>query len=152
MYYRAPRLVGFERYDLVLRHKGICPLRLRPYPDRRGVCKAYRDGRSHSRNSHRGKQKLLSSLKLVCSAVSHDGLDSFLEIRARYACCTEQRRLHVELANFENTFGISLRIPSQFQHFFVAGTLSLINEPHADPPNQGVKPEDRFDQHVESSS
>jgi hypothetical protein len=35
-------------------------------------------------------------------------------------------------------------------HVFIAGTLALVEQPGANPPNKRMKPEDRFDDHVET--
>ena len=55
------------------------------------------------------------------------------------------------LANIEDGFGINLRFTTLPQNIFIAGSLSLLHQPTANPPNQRIKPKDRLGYHVKRS-
>src|SRR5689334_1868274 len=55
------------------------------------------------------------------------------------------------LANIEDGFGVDLRFTTLPQNIFVAGSLSLLYQPSANPPYQRMKPKDRLGDHVKRS-
>jgi len=46
--------------------------------------------------------------------------------------------------------GVDFRIAAETQDFLVTVTLTLFDEVRADPPDEWMKPEDRFNQHADS--
>src|SRR5438270_10621812 len=78
----------------------------------------------------------------------HDVHHPSLKIRSCHPRYTSQRRSHAEFTYLQNAFGINLAFASQVENFFIAGSLALLDQARSQPPNQWVKPEDRFDNHV----
>ena len=54
-----------------------------------------------------------------------------------------------KLTYFQNAFGIDLAVVAEGDDFFVAGALAFFYQARAQPPDQGVEPEDSLDQHVQ---
>src|ERR1044071_9260281 len=77
-----------------------------------------------------------------------DALDPLLRVGAGDAGHARDRGFDVELAGSENAFRIGHRLAALPQHLFVAGSLAFVEEAGADPPDQGMEPENRFDGHM----
>ena len=63
-----------------------------------------------------------------------------------------ERRLDIEFANVQDSFGVDLGLAALPQHFFVAGAFAFFDQARADPPDQRMKPENAFDHHVNRRS
>jgi hypothetical protein len=85
-------------------------------------------------------------------SLGHNGLDASLQVSAGNASYTREGRFDTELADCENALSIDMRLSAMKRSLFIAGELSLFHQPHLDPPNERVKPEDSLDQHVNRSS
>jgi hypothetical protein len=86
--------------------------------------------------------------QLAGESIRHDALDSFLQLSAGDTGCASYGRRQVELADFQDAFGVDLGFTAHPHHFFVAGALAFFFEARAQPPHQGMEPEDGFDGHV----
>jgi hypothetical protein len=56
-------------------------------------------------------------------------------------------------ADVENLLGVYLRFAAKPHHFFIAGSLALLQQPGANPPDQRMKPKiaSTIDHHVDRS-
>src|SRR5262249_1522513 len=54
----------------------------------------------------------------------------------------------VELADVQNSLGIDFGLASLLQDVFIAGTLTLLQQTQLDPPDERMKPENRFYSHL----
>ena len=52
-------------------------------------------------------------------------------------------------AYFQNALGINAPLAPRIHHRFVASALAILNQPPANPPDKRMKPEQRFDQHMQ---
>jgi hypothetical protein len=106
--------------------------------------------RAKNGSDPRGDQEeFLGSIQSLHTAVAHDGLDSAPDIGARHAGNACQRRFQIELADAEYGVGVDARLIAEAEHFFIAGAFAFFDKARADPPDQGMEPEERFDYHVE---
>src|SRR4029077_6417134 len=63
----------------------------------------------------------------------------------------DERRLDIVFADTEDGIGIVARTAALRDDRFIAGEFTLFEQSRADPPDQRVEPEDRFDKHVDRS-
>src|SRR5579863_194347 len=85
---------------------------------------------------------------VASTTLGHDAENPLLEIGTRYPGHTSQWRSYAEFARPQQTLGIDLPVTTPLQDFFVASALAFLHQPPAQPPDQGVKPEEGFNHHV----
>ena len=99
--------------------------------------------------SCRGEQQFSGEVESLQDTVGHDVNHPLFEIGASDARDADQGRTETEFTDFQNAFGVDVTITAEFEHFFIAGALALVDEARAEPPDERIEPEDRFDQHVQ---
>ncbi len=62
-----------------------------------------------------------------------------------------ERRRDVALADIQNSLGVDAPIVTGAHDGLVARALALLDEPRADPPDERVKPEHGFHEHLHGS-
>src|ERR1700722_1356829 len=92
------------------------------------------------------QQNPSANVQITRRPISHDRLDSSLQIGAAHARRTYQRRRHIKPANVENPFRVDPWVTAEPQNFFIARSLPLLHHPLPDPPHQRMEPEDSLDE------
>ncbi len=109
----------------------------------------HRDRNEQRRERRHGKHRLLDSAHAGNRSVFHDLLDSFAKVRAAHASDERQPRFQIVLAHVQDSLGICAGLVAGACHVFVARLFAFGDEPGAEPPDERMKPERHFNQHVE---
>ena len=78
--------------------------------------------------------------------------DSLSQIRTTDTRRAGKWRFQINLADFQDRFGVDLGIAAQPHDFLVACAFPFFDQARADPPHQRMKPEGSFHQHVNRGS
>ncbi len=103
-------------------------------------------GRSPKRRPSR--VQISSSIQWLKRFTFHNVLDSFSQFRAGHARHTYRWRRGIEAADVQNGFGVGFRIGSQAYDFLHRRHVPARHKPNTNPPDQRMKPEHGFDDHV----
>ena len=61
-------------------------------------------------------------------------------------------RAETESTNLEDAFSVALLVSAHLQYLFITCALAFGHESRSEPPDEGVKPEDGLDDHVEQGA
>src|SRR5262249_1313617 len=114
----------------------------------RCVHDAKKNRRYQSRDAGRCQGEFSPGVQIFANLVSHDSSHSLSEILAGNAGGKGQRQPDIELATLEQAFGLDGRFSTESEHFFVACKLLFLDESEPDPPDERMKPEQSFHNHV----
>ena len=112
------------------------------------VKQAEGDGNGNRQECSGGEHELLGKVKFVHQAVGHNVNHPLFEIGASNARDAGQRGTQAKFTDFQNALGINLAVAAEFDDLLVTGALALFEQARSQPPDKGIEPENRFDQHV----